>query len=147
MSKYVRIKMKIQKSIVLKRNIKNLMTSLLPVVKKMISNKINQINQIKSNIIQKIRPNKSKKRRYIPKRESNRGIKSLENNFRVIATKNVINTPKIVNNKPQIVAKPRVVTLSKMASKVKEVSKPKIVDKLETVIEKKHRITMNIKIV
>ena len=30
------------------------------------------------------------------KRVSNRGIKSLENNFSVKATKNIINTPKIV---------------------------------------------------
>ena len=89
----------------------------------------------------KILPNKLKKRRNIPKRVSNRRIKSLENNFSVKATKNIINTPKIVIEKPQIVAKPRVVTSSKIASKVKKVSKPKIVDKSEIVIiviEKKY---------
>ena len=50
--------MKVQKSIVLKRNLKNLMSDLLPIAKKMISN---QINQIKSRIMRKIRPNKIQK--------------------------------------------------------------------------------------
>ena len=77
------MKMKSQKSIVLKHNMKNLMTTLLPMVKKIISDKI---NQIKSGIMQKIWPNKTKKRRNIPKRR----IKSLENNFSVNATKNII---------------------------------------------------------
>ena len=85
------MKMKVQKSIVLKRNMKNLMTTVLPMVKNIISSKI---NQIKSGIMQKIRPNKTNKRRSIPKRVSNRGIKSLENNFSVKATKNIISTPK-----------------------------------------------------
>ena len=111
------------------------MTSLLPMIKKMISN---EINQIKSDIVQKIRPNKSKRRQNIPKRVSNRGIKSLENDFSVKTTKNIISTPKIVIEKPQIVAKPRVVTSSKIAPKMKKVSKPKIVDKSKIVIEKKH---------
>ena len=56
---YIRMKMKSQKSIVLKHNMKNLMTTLLPMVKKIISDKI---NQIKLGIMQKIRPNKTKKR-------------------------------------------------------------------------------------
>ena len=71
------MKMKDQKSIVLKRNFKILMSILLPIAKKVISNKI---NQMKSPIMRKIRPN-------TPKRVSNREIKSLEN---------IINTPKIV---------------------------------------------------
>ena len=64
-----------QKSIVLKRNFKSLMSTLLPMVKKAISD---QINQIKSHIMQKVR---SKKRRNVLKKVSNREIKSLENNF------------------------------------------------------------------
>ena len=96
-----------QKSIILKRNFKNLMSTLLPMAKKVIST---QINQIKSRNIQKIH---SKKRQNTPKRASNRGIKSLENNFSVKATKNIINTPKIVIEKSPIVAKPNVVTSSK----------------------------------
>ena len=91
------MKMNAQKSIALKRNMKNLMTTLLPMVKNIISNKI---NQIKSGIMQKIRPNKTKKRQNTLKRVSNRGIKSLENNFSVKATKNIISTPKIVIEKP-----------------------------------------------
>ena len=129
-SQYIRMKMKTPKSITLKRNTKNLMTALLPMVKKTISNKV---NQIKSSIMQKIWPNKSKKRRNILKRVSNRGIKSLENNFSVKATTKLISTPKIVLEKPQIVAKPRVVASSKIAAKVKKVTKPKIVDKPEIV--------------
>ena len=124
------MKMKTQKSITLRRNTKNLMTALLSMVKKTISNKV---NQIKSSIMQKIWPNKSKKRRNILKRVSNRGIKSLENNFSVKATTKLISTPKIVLEKPQIVAKPRVVASSKIAAKVKKVTKPKIVDKPEIV--------------
>ena len=83
------MKMKIQKSLVLKRNKRNLMNTLLPMVKNMISDKV---NEIKLDIIQKIQPNKSKKRQNTLKRVSNRGIKSLENNFSVNATKNIINT-------------------------------------------------------
>ena len=56
--------------------------------KKVISN---QINQIKSCIMRKKRPNKIKN---TPKRVSNMGIKSLENNFSVKATENIINTLK-----------------------------------------------------
>ena len=66
------MRMKAQKSIVLKRNFKNLMFTLLPMVKKVVSN---QINQTKSRIMRKIRPNKIQN---TPKRVSNRGIKSLE---------------------------------------------------------------------
>ena len=73
--------MKAQKSIVLKRNFKGLMSILLPIVKKVVSN---QINKIKSRIIRKVRPNKIQN---TPKKVSNREIKSLEN---------IINTPKIV---------------------------------------------------
>ena len=59
------------KSIVLKRNFKNLMSSLLSIAKKMLSNKI---TQIKSNVIQKILPNRFKKRQNTLKKVSNRGI-------------------------------------------------------------------------
>ena len=86
--------MKSQKSIVLKHNMKNLTTTLLPMVKKIISDKI---TQVKLGITQKIRSNKAKKRWNTPKKVSNRGIKSLENNFS--ATKNIISTPKIVIEK------------------------------------------------
>ena len=79
--------------------------------------------------MQNIRPNTAKK-------VSNREIKSLEKNFSVKATKNIINIPKIVIEKPQIVAEPKVVTSSKIATKPKKVSKPKIVDKPKIVIEK-----------
>ena len=101
------------------------MISLLPMVKKMVNKKI---NQIKSSIMGKILPNKLIKRRNTPKRVSNRGIKSLENNSSVIATKNIINTLKIIINKPQIVTKPEVVTMPKIATKLKKVSKPQIVN-------------------
>ena len=90
MSQYVRMKMKSQKSVILKQNFKNLMSTLLPMAKKVISN---EINQIKSRIMYKIWPNK---RQNTPKRVSNRGIKSLENNFSVKATNNVIENPPIV---------------------------------------------------
>ena len=58
------------------------------------------INKIKLGIMEKILPNRLKKRRNTPKRVSNRTIKSLENNFTVTATKNIINTLKIVIEKP-----------------------------------------------
>ena len=77
-------------------------------------------------------PNKLKKRRNTPKRISHRTIKSLENNSRVIATKNIISTLKIVTNKPSIVAMPKIVT------KPKNVTKPKKLDILS-------RRIMNIK--
>ena len=125
------MKMKTQKSIVFKRNLKNFMSTLLPIVKKAISN---QINQIKSRIMHKILHNK---RQNTLKRVYNKEMKSLENNFRVKANKKIINTPKIVIEKPPIVAEPNVVTLSKIATKPKKVSKPKKVDKAKIVIEKK----------
>ena len=65
--------MKAQKCIILKQNFKNLMSTLLPMAKKVIN------NQIKSRIMHKIQPNMIKKRQNTPKRVSNRGIKSLEN--------------------------------------------------------------------
>ena len=101
------MKMQTQKSIVLKCNMKKVLTSLLLMVKKMVNKKI---NQIKLDIIRKIIPNKLKKRRITPKRVSNRTLKSLESNSCVISSKNIINTPKIVINKPQIVT--QVVTTS-----------------------------------
>ena len=118
------MKMKTRKSIVLKRNMKNLMTSLLPMVKKIVNKKINQIKLL---IMQKIQRNK---RRTTSKRVS------LKNNFSVKATKNIINTPKIAIEKSPIVAKLNVVTSSKIATKPKKVSKPKIVDKPKIVIKK-----------
>ena len=93
------MRIKAQKSIVLKRNFKKLISILLPIAKKVISN---QINKIKSRVMRKIRP---KKIQNTPKRVSNREIKSLEN---------IINTPK-----PQIVTKPPVVISSKIAIKPK----------------------------
>ena len=88
--------------------------------------------------MQEIQSNKTRKRRNTPKRVSNRGIKSLQNNFSVKATKKIINAPKIVIEKPQIVVKLKVVTSSKIATKPKKVIKPKIVDKSEIVIEKEY---------
>ena len=100
------MKMKTQKSVILKRNMKNRRNIL-----KSVSNR-----GIKSTIKRKILPNRFGKRQNIPKRVSNRqnipkrvsirqnipkrvsdrGIKSLENNFSVKATKKIINTSKIV---------------------------------------------------
>ena len=96
----------------------------------------NRTNQIKSDIIQKILPNRFKKRQNTPKKVSNRGIKSLGNNFSVKATKNIINTPEIVNEKSTIVAKPNVVISPKIATKPKKVIKPKIVNKPKLIVEK-----------
>ena len=129
LSQYIKMKMKTQKSIILKRNFKNLIKILLPVAKRVISN---QVNQIKSRIMQKTRSNN---RQNTFKRVSNRGIKSLENNFKVKATKNIINTPKIAIEKPQIVSEPKV-TSSKIATTPKKVSRPKKVDKPKIVIKK-----------
>ena len=44
MSKYIRMKKQIQRSIVLKYNMKKLMTSSLPMVEKVINKKINKKN-------------------------------------------------------------------------------------------------------
>ena len=52
------MKIQTQRSVVLRQNMKNLMTSLLPMVKKVINEKI---NQIKSGIMRKIMPNSLKK--------------------------------------------------------------------------------------
>ena len=87
--------------------------------------------------MEKIWPNKIKKRQNTPKRVSSRGIKSLENNFSVKVTKNIINTLKIVNEKSPIVVKPNVVTSSKIAAKPKKVIKPKIVDRPKIIAEKR----------
>ena len=70
------MKMKTTKSIVLKHNRKNLMTSLISMVKKIVNKKI---KQIKSSVMKKIRSNK----------------KVSNNKFSVKATKNIINTFKI----------------------------------------------------
>ena len=110
-AQYITMKMKTQKSILLKQN---LMSTLLPIVKRGISN---HINKIKSRIIHKILPNKKQN---TLKSVSNRETKSLKNNFRVKATKGIINTPKIVIEKPLIVEEPKVVTLSKIATKPKK---------------------------
>ena len=71
---------------------------------------------------------------------SNREIKSLENNFSVKATKNIINTPKIVIEKSPIV------TSSKIATKPKKVDKPKIViEKNPNYDELKDRVIKQLK--
>ena len=67
---------------------------------------------------------------------SNWGIKSLENNFSVTATKNIISTPKISIDKPPIVTEPKVVTIPKIVSKPEIALKPEIVIKRKIVIEK-----------
>ena len=90
-----------------KKKKKKMMISVLPMVKKMI---IEKIDEIKLGIMRKIMSNKLKKRRNTPKRISNKTIKSLENNSHVIATKNIISALKIVTNKPSIVAMPKIVT-------------------------------------
>ena len=105
------------------------MSALLPIVKKMLSNKI---NQIKLRIKQKILPNK---RQNTPRKISNRRIKSLENIFSVKATKNIINTPKVVIEKSPIVVEANIDT-SSIAAKPKKVRKPKIVDKPKIIVEK-----------
>ena len=103
--------------------------------------------------MRKVMSNNLKKTRNTPKRISNRTLKFLENNSRVIATKDIISTPKIVTNKPQIFTKTEVVTMPKIVTKPIKVSKLKILDKSEIVIKhvdikkKKFRIMMNVKIV
>ena len=82
-----------QRSVVSKRNFKTLMSTLIPIVKKVVSN---QINKIKSRIMHKIQPNK---RQNTLKFVSNREIKSLENNFRVKTTKGIIKILITVNLK------------------------------------------------
>ena len=104
-----------------------LLSTLLPIVKKVVSN---QINKIKSSIIRKI---KSNKRQNTLKSVSNREIKSLN---RVGDTKEVINTPKIALEKPLIVEETKVITLPKIGAKPKKAIKPKKVDKSEIHIKK-----------
>ena len=113
------MKVRAQKSIVLKRNFKKLMTTLLPTVKKVVSY---QIIKIKSHILHKMWPNK---RQNTLKSVSNRRIKSLKSNLRVKATKGIINTPKIVTEKPLVVEESNVVTLSNNATKSKKLSNQK----------------------
>ena len=113
-----------QKGAVLMQKMKNRIFSLLPMVKKVVNDKI---NQTKSSIMSKIMPNKLKKRRNTPKRISNRTLKSLENNSCVIATKNIISTPKIVTNKPPIVIKPEVVTMPKIVNRKKLLNQKKLI--------------------
>ena len=69
---YMRMKVGTQKSIALKRNFKKLISTLLPIVKRRVSN---QINKIKSRIVRKIQPDK---RKNTLRSVSNRGIKSLK---------------------------------------------------------------------
>ena len=143
------MKIQVQKSTVSKPSKVKKIISLLPMTKRMLNSQIKGIMRKKNTVsepseVKKIISlistaekmlNSRIKGQNTPKRVSNRGIKSVENDFSDKATKNIINTPKIVIEKPQIVAKPRVVTSSKIASKVKKVSKPKIVDKSEIVSE------------
>ena len=117
----------IERYIVPKRNFKKLMSTSLPIVKKVVSN---QINKIKSNIMRKIMSNK---RQNTLKSVSNRETKPLN---RVKATKGVINTPKIVVENPLLVEEPKVITLPKIAAKPKKVIKPKKVNKSEKYIKK-----------
>ena len=60
------MKTQTQRSVVLKQNAKNLMASLLLLVKKV---KNEKINQIKSGIMKKIWANNLKKRRNTPKKD------------------------------------------------------------------------------
>ena len=84
------MKMKTTKSIVLKHKMKNLMTSSIPMIKKIVNKKM---KQIKSRVMKKI--------------QSNRKVSN--NKFSVIATKNIINTTEIAIEKSPIVAKPNAV--------------------------------------
>ena len=59
------MRMRAQKSVILKRNMKNLMTSSLPMVKKMVSKKI---NHIKSSIMGTMLPNGLKRDEILQKR-------------------------------------------------------------------------------
>ena len=56
--------------------------------------------------MRKIILNSLQKTRNTPKRIFSRTLKSLENNSRVIATKDIVSTPKIVIDKPPIITKP-----------------------------------------
>ena len=87
--------------------------------------------------MRKIRPNKIQN---TPKRVSNRGIKSLENNFSVKATKNIINTPKVAIEKPQIATKPNIVDKSKIVTQKKRQSydeyKNRVIKELKKTLKK-----------
>ena len=152
LSQYIRMEIQVQKSTVSKPSMVKKAISLLPMAKKMLKSTIKGFMQKKSTVsepskvkkvisllstVKKMLNSRIKEQNTLNK-VSNREIKSLENNFNVNATKNVINTHNIAIEKPQIVTEPKVVTSSKIASKVEKVSKPKIVDKSEIVIEKKY---------
>ena len=77
------------------------------------------INKIKLGIMEKILPNRLKKRRNTPKRVSNRTIKSLENNFSVTTTKNISSTSEMTIDKPQIVTKPEIAIMPKIVNQKK----------------------------
>ena len=83
-------------------------------------------------------PNNFKMRPNTLKRISNRTIKCLENNSRVIVTKNIISKPKIVTNKPKIVNKTEVVGVPKIFTKPEVVIKLKKVNKAELVNKKRY---------
>ena len=124
--------MKTSESILLKYNMKNLMSKVLPIVKKIVNKKI---NKIKSHVMQKIR---SIKKVGSNKKVSNdREIKSLENNLSAEATKNITNAPEIAIEKSPVFVKPNVVTSSKIATKPKIVVKANIVVKPNVVTSSK----------
>ena len=133
-----------QRWAVLKQNVKKKkkMISVLPMVKKMITEKI---DEIKLGIMRKVMSNNLKKKRNTPKRISNRTIKSLENNSRIIATKNIISTLKIVTKKPSIVAMPKIVTKPKNVTKPKKLDKLKIVKNYQKNHEYKKHVIMQLK--
>ena len=136
LSQYIRMKNKAQKSIILKRNFKKLISILLRIAKKVIRN---QINQIKLRIMCKIWPNKVQN---TPKRVSDRGINEKPKNVDKlpIATKPKIAKAKNVD-KPPIATKPKIaksknVDKSPIATKP-EIAKPKNVDKSPIAINPK----------
>ena len=127
------------KSIVLKYNMKKLLTNLILFIAKIVNKRIKRILS-------------DKKIGFGRKASNSREIKSLENK-----DKNITSTPKIAIEKSPIVVKPNVATPSKIASKLKIANKPKIVDKSSVVTSKisskpkmatkKILIIINIKIV
>ena len=132
------------KSIVLKYNMKKLLTNLILFIAKIVNKRIKRILS-------------DKKIGFGRKASNTREIKSLENNLNFEATKNITSTPKIAIEKSPIVVKPNVATPSKIASKLTIANKPKIVDKSSVVTSKisskpkmatkKILIIINIKIV
>ena len=121
MPQHIRTKIKAQKSNALKRNFKKLISILLPIAKKVISN---QVNKIKPRIMSKIRPNKVQN---TPKIVSNREIKSLEN---------IINTSKIVIEKPEIDTKPKIATELKIVNKNYDEYKNRVIKQLKKTLKK-----------